>query len=186
MRISITLLSYEHGVIRQVIDCVADVVRRGEVDRFRKLLAMSNTFFVDYMDHFHHGKEENFLFPFVKERRQEEATIERLLNDHRMAREILGQLTDSDDGEEITDEEAYYRVAQEMVNHVTKHINFEEDHFFPRVEDRISLDDDERLYAGYESFMREKFNEDFARKQEDFSFRLQSKILPAGHFNGVI
>lgn len=187
MRISITLLSYEHGVIRQVVDCVAEVVRRGEVGKFKGLLAGSNTFFVEYMDRFHHGKEERFLFPYVEERSPvERRTIERLLEDHRRARELLARLTRTEGQEGFIDEDGYCAVAQELVNHITKHVSFEEEHFFPGIEDHISLDDDEKLYSEYEAYVKERFDEYFPQNCEDFSFRLQSKVLPAGHFDGVV
>jgi hemerythrin-like domain-containing protein len=58
MRISVTLLSYEHGVIRQVLDVLAEIVRTSSIDKHFDHVVEIVDFLDSYMDKFHHKKEE--------------------------------------------------------------------------------------------------------------------------------
>lgn len=183
MRLSIVLLSYEHGVIRQVIDCLAEVLKRGEVEKFWNLLSESDDFLNQYMDSFHHGKEERYLFPFVKKNLSHDDQVERLVREHERARDLLERMSSALSDRALDEYEEYTDL---LVRHTVRHIDFEENILFPDVEEEMPMEEDQSIYGKYEQFLAENFEEGFAEKAERFSHRIQDKVLPPGYFEDVV
>ncbi len=177
------MLSYEHGVIRQVVDCVAEVLKREEEEKFWELLVASDDFLNRYMDEFHHGKEESFLFPYVKSNISHDEDVGKLLRDHEKARDLLKKASVAL-SEENLDE--YREYTDHLIRHVVRHINYEENEFFPEVEEEMPFKEDQSIYESYETFMKENFEENFAEEGEKFSYRIQDKVLPPGYFEDVM
>ncbi|MFP4170924.1 MAG: hemerythrin domain-containing protein [Methanomassiliicoccales archaeon] len=183
MRVAITLLQYEHGVIRQVLDCLGKAAR--EDGKHISLFPDISTFLTEYMDEFHHGKEERFLFPFMRDFDLMPDAVDDLLEDHRKARELIGAMGECIEGDEVTDPREYMARARELVEHVTLHVQVEENSVFPRIEESISIEQDQKLYEKYDHFTTRGFGPDFQKKNEDFSFYLQDKIMGPGRIEGI-
>ena len=87
MRIMITLLSYDHGILRQVLDVVSDMAAEGSFDQHRDIMPEVSSFFLDFMDRYHHGREEKFVFPAAADSPERiKAMIPELIDEHRTAR----------------------------------------------------------------------------------------------------
>jgi hemerythrin-like domain-containing protein len=183
MKVSITLLSYDHGIIRQVLDVYKDIVQKGSVDQHRQIATEGAEFLLMFMDHFHHGKEERFLFPAAMCTDPEHnEDIQQLYEDHRNAR-LMAQamLTFIRPG---GDDAAFYENADKLVQHMTAHIKREEDEIFPGIESNITDEDDMRIYKQFEDYIMTNFKEDLYPSSEAFAARFQDEVLGAGYFEG--
>jgi len=90
MRIALTLLSYEHGILRQVIDVLKEAVEGQNVEKHMARMAEIVRFLDVYMDQFHHGKEERFLFPTViRTSALLSDEVPKLIRDHQHAKGLL-------------------------------------------------------------------------------------------------
>ncbi|MDD1765155.1 MAG: hemerythrin domain-containing protein [Methanomassiliicoccales archaeon] len=186
MRISVTLLSYEHGVIRQVLDVLAEIVRTSSIDKHFDHVVEIVDFLDSYMDKFHHKKEERFVFPAAMISSPNlKPEIEELLHEHRRARQLLGIMIDETRQKGIKDLNRLSRSSKALVEHVTIHIQKEESSVFPKIEDAISIDDDIKVDEKCREFTRDRFGEDFHQVNERFSFRIQDEVLGAGHNSSV-
>jgi len=186
MRVTVALLSYEHGVIRQVTDVLGEVVKRQATGRHRDRVVEIVGFLDSYMDKLHHKKEERFMFPFASEASEAlEAEVRRLLTDHRKARRIIGSL-ELEVERPAFNEQVFDKQALLLVKHIQTHVQHEENSVFPRIEELLSLEQDEAIYRKFEEFTLKKFGPDFHRQNEDFSFKVQEEVLGPGHYEGIV
>jgi hemerythrin-like domain-containing protein len=183
MRISITLLQYDHGIIRQVLDVVGCVVRTHQAPKHVSELQEAMVFLDQFMDRFHHAKEEMFLFPAAAEECPKVADLlERLKEEHVTARRLLrSALKAIEEG----DVERMEQEVRALVDHMTVHISEEENQVFPVVENTLLLETDAKLHAQYERFMVEKFGKSYYEVSEEFANDLQDRLLGPGYFTGI-
>jgi branched-chain amino acid transport system ATP-binding protein len=187
MRVSITLLQYEHGVIRQVIDCLKEIVDKDLLDKHGRAAVEIHSFLVEYMDRFHHRKEEGFIFPLVSSKNGSIVElVEGLKKDHETARNLLSEVEGSLGSDEMVDREAFLSSGGKLVEHITQHIQLEEDSAFPRFEEVLSLDEDVDISKRYEEFALKEFDENFMVRSEDFAFRIENEILGPGYYEGIV
>ncbi len=186
MRVTVALLSFEHGVIRQVIDVLGEVIKRQATGKHRDQVVQIVEFLDKYMDRFHHKKEERFIFPFASEADGTlETEVKRLLSDHRKARRIIGSLQ-LEVERTAFNEPVFDKQALLLVKHVQTHVQHEENSVFPRIEELLSLEQDEAIYRKFEEFTLKKFGPDFHRQNEDFSFKVQEDLLGPGYYEGIV
>ena len=184
MRVSVTILQYEHGIIRQVMDVLAELAKREEPEKHRAQARGIVEFSNDFIDRFHHAKEERFLFPEgVKEKAISDAELQRLLADHRKAREMIADLREQVDTKRKLGK-AFATAAKEFSEHMAAHVRHEEDSVFPTFEEAIDMDRDMELAEEYERFAGE-FGADFSKRAEDFSVKVQDEVLGPGYFKGI-
>ncbi len=180
MRISVTLLQYEHGILRQVLDVLAEVVKGDRAAAKRDDVKELLDFLYEFVDRFHHAKEEEFFFPVVREqfpRFKEE--IDGIYDDHVKARGML------DDALKALDENDWPAMAdacRSLVRHMTAHVELEEDRIFPPVDESLPLEMDERMNEGYQDFLH-RFGDDYYQKSEYFANEIQDRLLGPGFFN---
>jgi hemerythrin-like domain-containing protein len=187
MRASVALLSYEHGVIRQVLDVLGEVLKANSTEKYMDQVIQIVDFLDYYMDKFHHKKEERFVFPVATRSAPAlKPEIDRLVADHRRARRLLRTMIDETRREGVKDLARLSKSSQALVEHVTSHIQKEESSIFPAIEEAISIEDDIEVYDKCMEFTRERFGEDFHQKNEKFSFRVQDEVLGPGHYGGVV
>jgi hemerythrin-like domain-containing protein len=185
MRVSVTLLQYEHGVIRQVIDVFGEIMKHDTLDKHRKQAAKIVEFLDSYMDAFHHGKEEKFMFPAaVRAVQGMGPTVEMLVGEHKEARALLADLKEQC-GAKIPDKRRFIKTATRLVEHVTSHIKKEENEVFPRIEEVLSNDEDTVVMMQFMSFGTTKFPPEFGRAAEDFSMKVQDEVLGPGYWQGI-
>ncbi len=187
MRVSITLLQYEHSVIRQVISCLKEIIDGELPPKHLKSAIEIRVFLTEYMDRFHHGKEEKFIFPIASGRSSNlKSVADDLLHDHERARELLGTMAENVHDDSIIDTSAFIAASDELVDLITEHIREEEDNAFPQFENLISVEEDQEITSDYRDFTIMEFDEDFPMRSEEFAFRTQSRVLGPGFYDGVI
>jgi len=180
--IALTLLSYEHGILRQVIDVLKEAAEGQNVEKYMARMAEIVRFLHVYMDQFHHGKEEQFLFPTV-------ITVSALLSDeipklireHQHAKGLLKTMAS-----EIKqkDTSRFYEASRALVEHMTSHINKEEGVVFPRIERMLTPEENRRIRREYSDFNKH-FGPEFYRKSEEFAKRVQDEILGPRAFKNM-
>ena len=183
MKVSISLLSYDHGIIRQVLDVYKDIAEKGSVEKNRQIATEGAEFLLMFMDHFHHSKEERFLFPAAICADPEHSDkLQQLFEDHRTARMLAeGMLASVRPG---GDDAKFYDYSKKLVDHMTAHIRKEEDVIFPSIEALMSDEEDIRIYKHFEDFIINSFKEDIYPSAEEFASRFQDAVLGAGYFEG--
>ena len=184
MRISVTLLQYDHGIVRQVLDVVGEVLRTHRASKHMSDLREAMAFLEQFLDRFHHTKEEKFLFPVAaKECPKIAETLVRLKEEHAQAREMMKRaLRAIDVGDEIT----AVKEALALVDHMTIHISEEENQVFPVIENGLQLESDAHIHAQYEKFMVKEFGKSYYLASEEFANELQDRLLGPGYFKGIV
>jgi hemerythrin-like domain-containing protein len=178
MRIMITLLSYDHGILRQVLDVISDIASEGTFDRHRDMMPEVSRFLLEFMDKYHHGREEKFVFPAAAESPDRvKAMIPELIDEHRAAKAFAVA---------ISDNVAEWNIGplaqniKDLAVHMRDHIREEEDFVFPGMESVLEGDRDLAIFEQSQAFIKENFGEDFPKKAEDFANRLQDRVWGEG------
>lgn len=180
MRVSVTLLQYEHGLIRQVTDILGAVVKHRLAQKHLGDVMEIVTFQERFTDKLHHHKEENFVFPAaVEEGGITAEEMKELIKDHDQARSSIRSMADSLRNEDL---EKFYIDASEFVERMKVHIRKEEDSFFLRIEDKMSSDTDTAIYKRFEDYTMKNFPTDVYQITETFANRVQDVILGPGFF----
>jgi len=184
MRISITILQYDHGIIRQVLDVVGELLRSHRASRYGPELKEALTFLEQFLDRFHHAKEERFLFPAAMEECPKVAeTLALLKKEHVQARRtVRSALRALEEG----NVEKAERDAMRLVERITLHISEEENQVFPVIENFLAMETDAKLYEQYQAFMQKKFGAGYYQVAEAFANDIQDRVLGPGFFKGIV
>ncbi len=181
MKVSITLLSYEHGILRQILDVYKDIVEKESIEQNRQIATEGVEFLLMFMDHFHHGKEERFLFPAaICADPEHTEDLQSLFDDHRTARMLTEEMRSSVRPGE--DNAIFYEKAIKLVDHMTTHIKKEEDVVFPAIDAEMDPEEDMRVYKHFEDFTMKNFKEDIYPSAEAFAAKFQDAVLGKGFF----
>jgi len=150
------ILSSEHRVIEQVLDCLEALAGRardeGRLDsgRAETVLELLRTF----ADRCHHGKEEERLFPMLVARglSTHVGPIAVMLDDHRAGREHVRRM-----GEALADADAarFVPAALGYVDLLRDHIAKEDGVLFPMAESMLDEAAREALLESFGSFERD-------------------------------
>jgi hemerythrin-like domain-containing protein len=183
MRISVTLLQYDHGIVRQVLDVIGEIVRTHRTSKHMPEMKEMTDFLEQFLDRFHHAKEERFLFPAaLEECPKMTTTVDRLVEEHRQARRMIVMTLDAIASGDVDRVEEHSR---QLVEHMTRHITEEENHVFPAIENDLLEETDERLREKYDLFMEEGFGSSYYQTAEAFANDIQDRVLGAGFFKGI-
>lgn len=177
MMYALTILSYDHGFLRQVLDVLEVAVKEQAVVRFKPQMIEILAFLEKFMDGFHHGKEEKFLFPVaVRSSPSLIPDIKELISDHEYARELLQAMASELGKKEGMDR--YGELSLSLVNHMTAHIVKEEDIFFPKIEQNLASEEDRKIYRAFNNFTVGLFYKFF----EQTAGKIQDDILGPGFY----
>ena len=184
MKVSITLLSYDHGILRQVLDVFKDIVEKESIEDNRIIATEGIEFLLMFMDHFHHGKEERFLFPAAMCVDPDNTDdLQQLFEDHRTARILAeGMLEAVRPG---GDDAVFYDNTKKLVEHMTAHIKKEEDSIFPAIDQKMGSEEDIMVYKHFEDFTIGSFKEDLYPSAVAFATKFQDAVLGKGYFEGT-
>lgn len=150
------MLSADHRVIEQVLDCIECLARAarvdGSIDLVRSGAALE--FLGAFVERLHHGKEERHLFPALHARGMSEnvGPIPVMLNEHDIGRSESARMRialDHSDGPEFATS------ALEYVELLREHIAKEDGVLFPMGEERLTDADRRDLLAAFERADRE-------------------------------
>ena len=178
MRVFLTLLSYDHGILRQVLDVLVDIAERDTWDVHRETLPEVVDFLDQFMDRYHHGKEEQYLFPTaVRGSESLQAFIPDLIGDHRQAKaftDAFGRSLEEWDTDGLRD------TVTDLAAHMREHIKEEEDLAFPEFENVLDPDLDLQIYEEAQKYMEDNFSLSFQNEMEKFAKRLQDQVMGVG------
>lgn len=186
MRGSVTLLQYEHGIIRQVTDVLAEMVKRGSFTKHQRQVVKIADFLDSYVSKYHHQKEERFLFKTASRLSSDLSSgAKDLMDDHVKVDELIDRLRKLSKRKGAYNDGTLDHVAKELVERMTSHIRREEDAYYPKVEEAISMEQDAEIMEAYEEFSLSRFDSSFVRQSEDFAVKLQDDVLGPGYYAGV-
>ncbi len=175
MRICTTLLSYDHGILRTVLDVFEKVCSDNTLETYAEETPEVILFLSDFMDHYHHGVEERFMFPYASKRSKDLfAQVPILISQHRTAKGFVDQIGSA---YERKDPAAISEAGIALVEHMKKHIALEEDKIFPKIEELLLPEDDLEMNEKTQAWIAENFGASFQHDWEEYSYRYQNKIL---------
>lgn len=121
-------------------------------------------FLSTFVDRCHHHKEEQLLFPAVREARLPDSgrILRRLMDEHRIGREYVGAIADGIDRLDAGDIAAGRVIAEDLHGYAAllrDHIAFENDVLFPLAEQGLDPAEQQRLVGGYERVERDEIGE---------------------------
>jgi len=178
MNLTITMLSYDHGIIRQVLDVLADLAAENAFDRYRSEMEKVSEFLLNFMDKYHHGREELVVFPISSEGGSElPEKVDKLIQEHRRALELAENIAAA---LQAGDNESLREKCLEIVAHMRDHIKEEEEVVFPKLEELLTGDKDCDAFELSQSYVEEGFGESFPRDMEEFANRFQDAVWGKG------
>jgi len=151
------ILSAEHRVIEQVLDCVEKIAegaeRRGALDA--EAATASIRFLKTFADRCHHGKEEGQLFPAIGERGipTRVGPVAVMLDEHELGRREIAAMESAVQSVRGNDPKAlglYVAHARAYVELLREHILKEDNILFPMAEAALSDEDRARVLAAFE------------------------------------
>lgn len=150
------ILSSEHRVIEQVLDCLEALTHRSreagrlDTEHAAQVLEVLRTF----ADHCHHGKEEERLFPMLVARglSEKRGPIAVMLDDHRAGREHVRRMGEACERNELA---AFVPAALGYVALLRDHIAKEDGVLFPMAESMLDEAARDVLLASFRTFEHE-------------------------------
>lgn len=178
-----TLLQYDHGIVRQVLDVIGELLRSHRTERHAAEFLETMVFLERFLDGFHHVKEERFLFkaaagecPKVAE------SLLRLKKEHAQAQRMMRNALKALEEGNVPKAE---KEARRLVELMTVHISEEENQVFPVIENCLQLETDAKVHAQYERFMDKEFGKNYYQVAEAFANDIQDRLLGPGFFKGI-
>ena len=138
-------LKQEHGKIKLMLRILEKICKK--LDSGEEIepehLDMAIEFIRGFADKCHHGKEEDVLFPIMKDAkiRGAEDLIRVLLIEHNMGREYVRAMAEAVDGYKSRDIEAPVKISQNAMKYVRlldPHIDNENSTLFPMADSSLS------------------------------------------------
>ncbi|MDD1746547.1 MAG: hemerythrin domain-containing protein [Methanomassiliicoccales archaeon] len=186
MRGTITLLQYEHGIIRQVTDVLSVMVKQGTLAKHQRQVTRIASFMDSYVTKMHHQVEERFLFKTAMAMSADLAKGARaLMDDHAKVNGLISRLKQLSSRKQAFEDGTLAFVAKELVEAMTQHIRHEEDIYYPKVEEALSMEKDAELLMAIDEFTKAKFDREFVRTSEDVAIKLQDEVLGPGYYQGI-
>ncbi|MBC7351246.1 MAG: hemerythrin domain-containing protein [Thermogutta sp.] len=167
------ILSQEHRVIEQVLDCLEKIVRKskeeGKVDAESARAAID--FFRGFADKCHHAKEENQLFPVLHTKGFGGGCgpIAVMLREHELGRLYIGGMDASLNAAASGDADAvrwFVQHGESYIRLLREHIQKEDHCLFPSADQKLSTEDEQSLLAAFAQVEKDEIGELHARYVE--------------------
>ena len=163
----IGLLMWEHRLIEKIITPLQqeqEYITKHKQAHPAKIIQIVD-FFRTYADKFHHGKEEDILFKELAKKPlkpEHQKTMDELTEEHRYARQCVGQLMEATEKWSTGDQESLTTITDnlnKLIQLYPKHIEKEDKHFFHPIQNYFTKQERENLLqAGY------RFDQEFTNK----------------------
>lgn len=168
----------EHEVIERALAVLEQVVMRIESGQqtpegFPK---WAPEFFAEFADRCHHAKEEDLLFPLLKERGIPEkgGPIGVMLHEHDVGRDCVRRMREASEGD-VFDAAAFTAAAKEFVPLLRQHIFKENNVLFQMAANVLSDADDDAMHERFAEVeqqrsltgMQERVADEVARWESD-------------------
>jgi len=178
MRINITLLSYDHGILRQVFDVMSDLAESGRLEERLDEMDAFVEFTMEFMDLYHHGKEERFVFHLADGGPEAlERGVGHLRREHAKARELAQSI---DKALADRDIDAMANGVTALTDHMRHHIEEEENEVFPELESKLTEDADIDMWQKSDEFVSRNFGADIQDRYQKYADELQERVWGKG------
>ncbi|HBO42381.1 MAG TPA: hemerythrin [Planctomycetaceae bacterium] len=160
------ILSNEHRVIEQVLQCLGKIADEaesgGKLDKESAEKAV--TFFRNFADRCHHGKEEAHLFPAMESKGFSRGCGPTgvMLAEHELGRQHVRGMAENIENASSGDADAIERFvehARSYVELLTNHIQKEDHCLFPQADQAFSDDDQKKLLSAFQRVESEEMGE---------------------------
>jgi len=157
------ILTEEHRVIEQVLECLGIIVERSESDR--KLDQQSAreavSFFRNFADRCHHAKEEDHLFPAMEAKGfpREGGPTGVMIDDHERARRHVRKMDENVEAASQGDHAALQKFAQHAraySNLLRNHIEKEDHCLYTMANQAFTDEDQQELLLAFEQVEAEE------------------------------
>jgi hemerythrin-like domain-containing protein len=177
----IHLLKHEHRVIEQVLRALEGVGFRLICEAEMPVEALSEIvdFMSQFVDGYHHAKEETYLFPALQRQGivREGGPLGIIEREHQSERQLIDQLSkaiqDLKAGSEAS-KQIFTRAANQFVAHLTNHMQQEEAILLRLAEELFDPSDDEAVEKGFCQAEKE-FGESTVKRYENLARTLEAK-----------
>ena len=143
----------EHETILKVLERMHEVLRSPDLSARADDLRQIISFFREYGDGFHHGKEEQILFPRLADANPAIETLTESLTDHHVLfREALAR---AEGALNMKDWATVEKTLRSYAADLTDHISAENDELFVAAEDILSDEEKEKIYFQFIDHDRE-------------------------------
>jgi hemerythrin-like domain-containing protein len=167
------VLKHEHRVIERALRALDGVCKRleaGEPVPTETLLALVE-FMTDFACRYHHGKEENCLFPALHRQgiASRESALHAISKEHAVERNLTSQMREAarEYAEADPDSRALFAgAARAYINHLTEHIQREDSILFRVADEMLDDTDREDLMTAFERARKEFGPELIARYEQ--------------------
>ncbi len=181
------ILSGEHRVIEQVLDCLEKIALEARASG-RVATHAANTavqFLVEFADRLHHGKEELHLFPLMASRGvpRNVGPIAVMLNEHEIGRSEIAKMRASLRDAETNRESvsSFIAAAFDYVELLRDHIAKEDGVLFPMAESVLRDEDRRQALAAFERVERDELGPDGASRLVAMANELAKELgVPCG------
>lgn len=157
------ILRAEHKeitIMLEVAKLCSDKVKDGNLSEIETLLKITD-FFKNFTDDCHHRKEEDLLFPLLKEKEHQADLLGNLLNEHVQGRNLIKAI--NSEAEMIkggkTDTSSLIDNVRQYTTLLDKHIKEENDVLFKQAEKVLTAREQADLYEKFELLEKEEIGE---------------------------
>jgi hemerythrin-like domain-containing protein len=186
------ILKEEHRVIEQVLDCLERIANQCDSEDVLDKGAAHQIieFFQNFADRCHHGKEEECLFPLLREKNlMMSHPVGRMLNEHDQGREhIRAMLAALDEKEVGTSVALFAGHAHAYVTLLREHIQKENHCLFPMAEELLSVRDMRALNHSFQHLEEDDLggstHEKYLKLANDLADRFGVERAAVGHDAG--
>ncbi len=175
------VLRKEHQIIRKMAKAAKldakEIRKSGKADTER--IAKFHEFFKNFADQCHHAKEEDELFPILREKKVDPVIVDLLIKQHEEGRILLGGIKDllempAEDRSD-TDTQALGRYIFEYAQLMDRHIDLENEYLWPRAAERLSNSQKEGLAKAFHKIETEDLGKGFHEKYHALAMELLGK-----------
>lgn len=152
----IKVLEKEHDIITRVNDIVQKINLLWEKDpaTYKQIINDLLLFISEYSDGFHHYKEEEILFPTIREHPSFnlEEILDELLEHHEDFRNYKNDIVEALEQDDLP---LVQKKLSELIDHLLDHIAVENEELFIMAENLLDPSDLEKMYFQFEDIDRD-------------------------------
>ncbi len=161
------ILGHEHGLIRQYLDILQFAVERLERGEKPPMQLFENAVFFarDFVDKYHHYKEEHQMFRLLAEKTGGEfdGPIDSLRYQHERGRHHVSEIADALEGYDSDNDQKVTTVLENTAafcSLLRQHVNREDHVFYPMAKKSLTDEERNRLLVEFNK-VEEKLGDDF-------------------------
>lgn len=171
-------LTKEHGPVKLMLRILEKASDQLESGQEMNTADMENAiaFIREFADKCHHGKEENLLFPAMREKNipEEISLIDIFIEEHKTGREFVKNMADAIAEK---DNAKFIENARGYVALLDQHIDKENGVLFPMADKSLSADMQKELEAGFEDVEKNIIGEGRHEELHAIVHNLKEKYL---------